>query len=133
MRELRILRAFLRTTKSLPIDLSDFSSALAAANLRGRMRARCGAAAALALYETAKMLVFLARWCNPNAVLASCEHDIATHSLLGGQHGEEAKEDGEGSEEGREKDEAPEEEVSARPSLRLRTTSVTASYGPAIG
>ena len=66
-----------------------------------------------------------------------CSHPastyIATHSLLGGQHGEEAKEDGEGSEERREKDrEAPEEEVSARPSLRLRTTSVTASYGPAV-
>jgi len=27
--------------------------------------------------------------------------DIATHSRLGGQHGEEAKEDGEGSENGR--------------------------------
>ena len=59
------------------------------------------------------MLVFLARCSNPNAVFASCGHGIATHSLLGGQHGEEAKEDGEGSEEGREKDEAPEEEVSA--------------------
>jgi hypothetical protein len=41
-------------------------------------------------------------------------YDIATHSWLGGQHGEEAKEDGEGSEEGREEDQAPEEEVSAR-------------------
>jgi len=40
--------------------------------------------------------------------------DIATHSWLGGQHGEEAKEDGEGSEKGREEDKAPEEEVSAR-------------------
>jgi hypothetical protein len=40
--------------------------------------------------------------------------DIATHSWLGGQHGEEAKEDGEGSEKGREEDQAPEEEVSAR-------------------
>jgi hypothetical protein len=40
--------------------------------------------------------------------------DIATHSWLGGQHGEEAKEDGEGSEEGRKEDQAPEEEVSAR-------------------
>jgi hypothetical protein len=40
--------------------------------------------------------------------------DIATHSRLGGQHGEEAKEDGEGSEEGRQEDKAPEEEVSAR-------------------
>jgi len=41
-------------------------------------------------------------------------NDIATHSWLGGQHGEEAKEDGEGSEKGREEDQAPEEEVSAR-------------------
>jgi hypothetical protein len=41
-------------------------------------------------------------------------YDIATHSRLGGQHGEEAKEDGEGSEEGRKEDQAPEEEVSAR-------------------
>jgi hypothetical protein len=40
--------------------------------------------------------------------------DIATHSWLGGQHGEEAKEDGEGSEKGRKEDQAPEEEVSAR-------------------
>jgi hypothetical protein len=40
--------------------------------------------------------------------------DIATHSWLGGQHGEEAKEDSEGSEEGRKEDQAPEEEVSAR-------------------
>ena len=41
-------------------------------------------------------------------------YDIATHSWLGGQHGEETKEDGEGSEEGRKEDQAPEEEVSAR-------------------
>jgi len=40
--------------------------------------------------------------------------DIATHSRLGGQHGEEAKEEREGSEEGRKEDQAPEEEVSAR-------------------
>src|SRR5262245_8252813 len=33
---------------------------------------------------------------------------------LGGQHGEEAKEDGEGREKGRKEDQAPEEEVSAR-------------------
>ena len=58
--------------------------------------------------------------------------DIATHSRLGGQHGEEAKEGSEGGEEGREKDQAPEEEVSTPLlSLRLRTTSMTASNGPA--
>jgi hypothetical protein len=40
-------------------------------------------------------------------------HDIATHSRLGGQHGEEAKDEDEVSgEEGRAQDEgAPEEEV----------------------
>ncbi|MFL6833093.1 MAG: hypothetical protein ACJ8F0_10915 [Xanthobacteraceae bacterium] len=43
--------------------------------------------------------------------------DIATHSWLGGQHGEEAKEGGEGSQEGRKEDQAPEEEVSARRAL----------------
>ena len=66
-----------------------------------------------------------------------CSHpastDIATHSLLGGQHGEEAKDEDEVSgEEGRAQDEgAPEEEVVAASSLRLRTTSLTASHGPA--
>ena len=41
--------------------------------------------------------------------------DDNRHSLrLGGQHGEEAKEDSEGSEKGREEDKAPEEEVIAR-------------------
>jgi hypothetical protein len=41
--------------------------------------------------------------------------DDNRHSLrLGGQHGEEAKEDSEGSEKGREEDQAPEEEVIAR-------------------
>jgi hypothetical protein len=42
-------------------------------------------------------------------------HDIATHSWLGGQHGEEAKDEDEVSgEKGRKEDQAPEEEVSAR-------------------
>jgi hypothetical protein len=42
-------------------------------------------------------------------------YDIATHSWLGGQHGEEAKDEGEsGGEEGRKEDQAPEEEVSTR-------------------
>jgi hypothetical protein len=43
--------------------------------------------------------------------------DIATHSWLGGQHGEEAKKGGEGREERRKEDQAPEEEVSARRAL----------------
>jgi hypothetical protein len=64
----------------------------------------------------AKTLVFLSRCSNANAVFAipAGTDDIATHSWLGGQHGEEAKEDGEGSEKGRKEDQAPEEEVSAR-------------------
>ena len=42
-------------------------------------------------------------------------YDIATHSWLGGQHGEEAKDEDEVSgEEGREEDQAPEEEVTTR-------------------
>jgi len=83
-----------------------------------------------ALFETQDVVSLRARWCfivqkrwffyravvmpmqcarSPRAL-----DDIATHSWLGGQHGEEAKEDGEGSEKGREEDQAPEEEVSAR-------------------
>jgi hypothetical protein len=42
-------------------------------------------------------------------------YDIATHSWLGGQHGEEAKDEDEVSgEKGRKEDQAPEEEVSTR-------------------
>jgi hypothetical protein len=83
-----------------------------------------------ALFETQDVVSLRTRWCfivqkrwffyravvmpmqcarSPRAL-----DDIATHSWLGGQHGEEAKEDGEGSEKGREEDQAPEEEVSAR-------------------
>ena len=63
------------------------------------------------------MLVFLLRCSNPNAVFAipAGTDDIATHSWLGGQHGEEAKDEDEVSgEEGREEDQAPEEEVTTR-------------------
>jgi len=78
--------------------------------------ARCGVDARSLMLHRAKTLVFLPRCSNPNAVLAiPAGTGRYRHSLrLGGQHGEEAKEDGEGSEKGREKDEAPEEEVSAR-------------------
>jgi hypothetical protein len=41
-------------------------------------------------------------------------YDIATHSRLGGQHGEEAKEDGEG---GEEEDQTSEEEVTRAKSV----------------
>jgi hypothetical protein len=54
--------------------------------------------------------------------------------MTGGQHGEEAKDEDEISgEKGRKEDQAPEEEVTTRwfLSLRLRTTSMTASNGPA--
>jgi hypothetical protein len=78
--------------------------------------ARDGADAGSNVPDHAKTLVFLSRCSNPNAVFAipAGTDDIATHSWLGGQHGEEAKEDGEGREKGRKKDQAPEEEVSAR-------------------
>jgi hypothetical protein len=78
--------------------------------------ARHAAGAGTNIPDAAKTLVFLSRCSNPNAVFAipAGTDDIATHSRLGGQHGEEAKEDGEGSEKGRKKDQAPEEEVTAR-------------------
>src|SRR5262249_61625192 len=77
--------------------------------------ARRAAGAGANVPDTAKTLVFLSRCSNPNAVFAipAGTDDIATHSRLGGQHGEEAKEDGEGSEKGRKKEQAPEEEVTA--------------------
>jgi hypothetical protein len=56
------------------------------------------------------------------------------HQWLGGQHGEEAKDEGEGGgEKGREEDQAPEEEVSERrfTVFDFERTSVTASNGPA--
>src|SRR5262249_52730533 len=76
---------------------------------------RHGAGAGANVPDAAKTLVFLSRCSNPNAVFAipAGTDDIATHSRLGGQHGEEAKEDGEGSEKGRENEQA-EEEVAAR-------------------
>jgi len=78
--------------------------------------ARDGADAGSNGPDAAKTLVFLSRCSNANAVFAipAGTDDIATHSWLGGQHGEEAKEDGEGREKGRKEDQAPEEEVSAR-------------------
>jgi hypothetical protein len=83
----------------------------------------------------AKMLVFFARCSNPIAVFAILRAlKRHRHSLrLGGQHGEEAKDEDEiGGEEGRAQDKAPEEEVGTRrSSLRLPTTSLTASHGPA--
>ena len=47
------------------------------------------------------------------AIPAGTDTTYATHSWLGGQHGEEAKDEDEvGGEKGREEDQAPEEEVS---------------------
>jgi hypothetical protein len=52
-------------------------------------------------------------------------YDIATHSRLGGQHGEEAKdEDKISGEEGREEDQAPQEEVTARRSQSSTSSDV---------
>jgi hypothetical protein len=81
-----------------------------------RRDARCGVDARSLALHRAKTLVFLPRCSNPNAVRAiPAGTGRHRHSLrLGGQHGEEAKKDGEGSEKGREEDQAPEEEVSAR-------------------
>jgi hypothetical protein len=87
------------------------------------------------MLDHAKTLVFLPRCSNSVVVFAiPAGTGRYRHSLrLGGQHGEEAKDEDEvGGKEGRTQDEAPEEEVSAPlPSLRLRTTSMTASNGPA--
>ena len=57
---------------------------------------------------------------------------IATHSWLGGQHGEEEKSKG-GGEEGRKEDEAPEEEVGSRhfTVFDISLMSTAASHGPA--
>ena len=81
--------------------------------------ARHGARAGANAPDAAKTLVFLSRCSNPNAVFAipAGTDDIATHSRLGGQHGEEAKDEDEISgEEGRAQDEgAPEEEVKYSP------------------
>jgi len=97
----------------------------AAARLRGarviravcaRQQPRSSVDARSGALHHAKTLVFLSRCSNPNAVFAiPAGTGRHRHSLrLGGQHGEETKEDGEGSEEGRKEDQAPEEEVSAR-------------------
>ena len=73
------------------------------------MRALC------TLHCTGKLLFFLC-CSNPSevfAIPASTVPTIATHSRLGGQHGEEAKDEGSGKE-GRKEDQAPEEEVTRR-------------------
>jgi hypothetical protein len=77
--------------------------------------ARCGVGAGADLLDYAKMLVFLSRCSNSEGVRAiPAGTGRYRHSLrLGGQHGEEAKDEDEVSgEEGRAQDEgAPEEEV----------------------
>ena len=62
-------------------------------------------------------------------------YDIATHSWLGGQHGEEEKvQDEVSGKKGREEDEAPEEEVGYRyfPVFDFALMSMAASNGPAV-
>ena len=81
-------------------------------------------------------------WCFYRAVVIRMQcsrspralDDIATHSWLGGQHGEEAKDEDEVSgEKGRaaRKSAGRRSKHSPLHSLRLRTTSMTASHGPA--
>ena len=103
---------------------------------RARRGATCGVACRAEHARSCKNTGFLPRCSNSVVVFAiPAGTGRYRHSLrLGGQHGEEAKDEGESSgEKGREEDQAPEEEVSTRcfPSLRLRTTSMTASNRPA--
>jgi hypothetical protein len=61
-------------------------------------------------------------------------YDIATHSWLGGQHGEEETESEVSGEKGREEDKAPEEEVGSRhfTVFDFAMMSMAASNGPAV-
>jgi len=82
-----------------------------------RRDATCGVDGHASMPHRPKTLVFLSRCSNPNAVLAILRAlSRLRHSLrLGGQHGEEAKDEDEVSgEKGRKEDQAPEEEVSTR-------------------
>ena len=84
---------------------------------RARQDARYGVDARANMLYYAKTLVFLSRCSNRNEVLAILRAlSRLRHSLrLGGQHGEEAKDEDEvGGEKGRKEDQAPEEEVSTR-------------------
>jgi len=127
--------AFSSSLESLHLVLHDRVVQRFARARRARERATCGVDPPGNTLDPAKMLVFLSRCSNPNAVFAIPAGTVRhRHSLrLGGQHGEEAKDEDEiGGEKRCAQDKAPEEEVSAPlPSLRLRTTSMTASHGPA--
>jgi hypothetical protein len=97
--------------------LSDLSVRRTARVERARRDATCGVDAHANVAHPPKTLVFLSRCSNPNAVLAILRAlSRLRHSLrLGGQHGEEAKDEDEVSgEKGRKEDQAPEEEVSTR-------------------
>jgi hypothetical protein len=75
----------------------------------------------------AKTLVFLSRCSNRNEVLAILRAlSRLRHSLrLGGQHGEEAKDEDEvGGKKGRKEDQAPEEEVSTAASQSSTSNDV---------
>ena len=108
--------AFLRKRKNARARLRNEAVTRTDRVVTALQNARCGAVLVASTLHCAKMLVFLSRCSNPDAVFAiPAGTERHRHSLtLGGQHGEEAKEDGEGSEEGRKEDQAPEEEVSAR-------------------
>jgi hypothetical protein len=72
--EISISRALLRITDKWAIDLSDFSWLTSWPRFHALGHATCGVALRALRCEAAKMLVFLARCSNPNAVFASCGH-----------------------------------------------------------
>jgi hypothetical protein len=130
-----ILSAFFASTINSSADYLKSPQPILERVARDLAHATSGVAASASTLDEAKMLVFLSRCSNPKAVFAiPAGTERHRHSLrLGGQHGEEAKDEDEVSgEKGRAQDKAPEEEVGiATSSLRLRLTSLTASNGPA--
>jgi hypothetical protein len=117
-KETQVEWAFLTISKKFDVRVLKMRAALVRMLRNPAAHATFGGGASAATLYPAKMLVFLARCSNPNAVFAipAGTDDIATHSRLGGQHGEEAKDEDEISgEEGRAQDKAPEEEVKYSP------------------
>ena len=96
------------------VALRDRAEECVAGVVRALQDATCGVDAQAATLHQPKTLVFLSRCSNPDAVFAIPADTLRLrHSLrLGGQHGEEAKDEDEVSgEKGRKEDQAPEEEV----------------------